>query len=315
VHFAVRAVGEGIVMGSVRWARWGFPLLAGLALVASSVACGAGQFRLRSAGAEPVVEEHLLAEQAPPPVQPTLTLSPERAATAAPTLPPAPTAVPIDIATVQVQALRVRAGPSTQHSIIVSVKLGQQLEVLGQNDNGSWLQVKFGDVEGWVAAEFVTVSAVVPTPEATEGLAPGGTHPVMNAPDRGLGVPRRNIQTFYEELGFAFTAGKTAEGQELLTGVNHTQQATIVLVGPEIDLAAASMTAITRYDQETMVLSVAYLLGFVSRVLPGWVEGPSWIEEHLREAKNGIPVTASVGPAGVRLTGSSEAITLSFATQ
>lgn len=53
--------------------------------------------------------------------------------------------------------LPLRSGPGTQYRILHhGLKSGTALEVLGQSDDGSYLQVRAGRMEGWVSSQHVS---------------------------------------------------------------------------------------------------------------------------------------------------------------
>lgn len=62
----------------------------------------------------------------------------------------------------------LRRGPGTVYGRIETVEEGSEFEVIGQNDDGSWLQVLVPaafddeeDSEGWVSADVVTISGMM----------------------------------------------------------------------------------------------------------------------------------------------------------
>jgi uncharacterized protein YgiM (DUF1202 family) len=138
--------------------RFGAPLLALLVLLAASLACGPTQFRLRSStpeatpGARATVQGQPDASEgvaSPTPALPTATPTAEAS--------PTPAA---QTGTVTATVLNVRAGAGTNQAIITQLKQGEQVTVIGRNDAGTWLHIRTAaGQEGWVSAEFVTVSA------------------------------------------------------------------------------------------------------------------------------------------------------------
>lgn len=58
--------------------------------------------------------------------------------------------------TVNVSALNVRSGPSTNNSRINTIGKGTKVEIL--STEGGWYKVKIGSQEGYVSAQYVTVS-------------------------------------------------------------------------------------------------------------------------------------------------------------
>ena len=65
------------------------------------------------------------------------------------------------VAIVQRDTLNIRSGPGTQHQVTASVAKGQQLTIIGRDND--WYQVKIsGNRTGWVAVWLVSVKAVDP---------------------------------------------------------------------------------------------------------------------------------------------------------
>jgi uncharacterized protein YraI len=54
------------------------------------------------------------------------------------------------------EGLNLRRGPATTHPILRVLSFDTELEVLGEPLNG-WLRVRFGEIEGFVAAQYVTI--------------------------------------------------------------------------------------------------------------------------------------------------------------
>jgi hypothetical protein len=73
---------------------------------------------------------------------------------------PADAALPVT-ATVT-QNANLRDGPSTDFAAVSSTSAGDQLTVLGQSDNGSWLQVRTDEGQvAWIAAYLVEIQGDV----------------------------------------------------------------------------------------------------------------------------------------------------------
>ncbi|UYZ20886.1 SH3 domain-containing protein [Mesobacillus jeotgali] len=56
---------------------------------------------------------------------------------------------------VNVNGLRVRKGPGTNHQVIGSFNSGQAVEILGFN--GNWAEVRTSKISGWVSKEYISV--------------------------------------------------------------------------------------------------------------------------------------------------------------
>ena len=82
---------------------------------------------------------------------------------------PSPTPVVERVATVATDLLNIRSDPSTSGSIQDTAATGAVFTVVGESDDGTWLQLaKDGTTIGWAAAEFLTV-------EERTVQAPAGT--------------------------------------------------------------------------------------------------------------------------------------------
>lgn len=59
---------------------------------------------------------------------------------------------------VNVNNLNLRAGPGTNYDIITKLGLGENLNVIGRNQDTSWLQIRRGGgVQGWVSAQYLNL--------------------------------------------------------------------------------------------------------------------------------------------------------------
>jgi hypothetical protein len=114
----------------------------------------------------------------------TPTLPPIEEATATLTLTLTPTPiVPLVTASVKVN---VRSGPGANYPIVGGLLPGKPLQVIGQNEAGTWWQVRQSDGHpGWVAAAVVEASHVeaVPIAQAPPPPAPTPT-PIPPTPAR-----------------------------------------------------------------------------------------------------------------------------------
>ncbi|MXZ22470.1 MAG: SH3 domain-containing protein [Caldilineaceae bacterium SB0665_bin_25] len=119
---------------------------------------------------------------------PTSTPEPTETVTREPSATPAATAMQRRI-TVD-RRLSLRRGPGNSHSIVIYVERNSQLEILGRNLAGSWIQVSYNDEIGWLPARYaddVTSIPIVatPTPLPKNTVAPTGT-PVPTATTEAL---------------------------------------------------------------------------------------------------------------------------------
>jgi len=56
--------------------------------------------------------------------------------------------------------MNVRAGPGTLYAILGQARPGEAYQVTGRNTDGSWWQIVFGGVAGWVLADLVSAVGV-----------------------------------------------------------------------------------------------------------------------------------------------------------
>ena len=79
------------------------------------------------------------------------------------------------MAVVNASILNVRISPTTDGQVVNTVTQGQQFDVIGRSQDGTWVQIgQDGREVGWVAAEFVTVQTV-------DASAPAATAPPAEA--------------------------------------------------------------------------------------------------------------------------------------
>lgn len=86
-----------------------------------------------------------------------------------------------------VQPINVREGPSTNYNIITALNAGEGVILIGQNDDGSWYNIRMSDGrEGWMAAQFIRVEpSTTPFPTLT---------PSPNLTSIALGTPQAPTQ-------------------------------------------------------------------------------------------------------------------------
>ncbi len=71
---------------------------------------------------------------------------------------PTPTGEAVIATNEGTSTVNVRANPNLNAEVLTSMEKGTQAEVIGRNEASDWLQVKLGDVTGWVFAETVVVN-------------------------------------------------------------------------------------------------------------------------------------------------------------
>ncbi len=111
-------------------------------------------------------------------------LSPIPTATPTPTDTPAVVGTPMGVVRTD---LNVRAGPGTQYDVVGRLAAETEVEIVGQNQAGSWWYIVYPDTPdgyGWVAADYVPssnaetvpiVAAPTPTPLPTDTPTPSPT--------------------------------------------------------------------------------------------------------------------------------------------
>ncbi len=130
---------------------------------------------------------------------PTVTLIPP---TASDTVTPSLTPTVVGIVSA-VEPINVRSGPDTANNIITALPAGTGVQVIGQNSDGSWYNIRLEDGrEGWMASRFVRV-ANTPTPFPTLTPSPDLTALFLGTPlpptelvsGRATATPPSQVQT------------------------------------------------------------------------------------------------------------------------
>lgn len=84
---------------------------------------------------------------------PWVTITPKPTSTS----PPSPTPV---MGIIHAKALNVRAGPGLEFSVLATVREGQEVPVLGRNQDSSWLLIRTPTgQEGWASAGYIVVES------------------------------------------------------------------------------------------------------------------------------------------------------------
>ena len=130
---------------------------------------------------------------------PTVTLIPPTASDT-----PTPSLTPTVVGIVSaVEAINVRSGPDTNSNIITALPAGTGVQVIGQNSDGSWYNIRLEDGrEGWMASRFIRV-ANTPTPFPTLTPSPDLTALFLGTPlpptelvsGRATATPPSQVQT------------------------------------------------------------------------------------------------------------------------
>lgn len=111
-----------------------------------------------------------------PTLRPTATITPIPTATATPN---------VLVGTVNSQALNVRSGPSTDYPRQFQLQNGDQVVVIGRNNDYTWLYIQSGGRVGWVFAQYLDL------------FDPGGylvSLPVIQAPATPTPAPTQRPQ-------------------------------------------------------------------------------------------------------------------------
>lgn len=126
--------------------------------------------------------------------------------------PPAePTATPVSAPQVSMsQVINVRSGPGTGYARVGQVDAGDTSDVLGRNNDASWVMINYSGGQGWVFAQLTTIQgdvnsvgvvevAAAPPPAATNTPVPAAPAP---APEpAGPTYPFKLTNMFGEKNG------------------------------------------------------------------------------------------------------------------
>lgn len=131
---------------------------------------------------------------------PTLTLIPPT-----PSDTPTPTLTPTVVGIVSaVQSINVRSAPDTNASVITALPAGTGVQVIGQNEDGSWYNIRILDDgrEGWMASRFIRVEntptpfpTLTPSPDLTALFLGTPLAPTELIPGRATATPPQQVQT------------------------------------------------------------------------------------------------------------------------
>ena len=106
----------------------------------------------------------------PPTDTPSPTATDTPSLTPRPSHTPTPTATPTVMAVVNArQRINVRNGPGIVFAAVDSLAPGDEVLFIGQNEDGSWYQVRLEDgADGWVSASLLRIEGEAPAPASNE---------------------------------------------------------------------------------------------------------------------------------------------------
>jgi polysaccharide biosynthesis protein PslG len=141
-----------------------------------------------------------------------------------------PTATPVveRMAAVATDLLNIRSEPNTSATIVQTAATGEAFVVVGESDDGLWLQLaKDGTPVGWAAAEFLTVEErAVSGPSGDAGSTAGGDQ-AGGAPVAGPALPATMTSPDYGVQAFLWWRPEIAENDLTLVkngGFNWVKQ-------------------------------------------------------------------------------------------
>lgn len=102
-----------------------------------------------------------------------------------------------------VQPINVREGPDTSYSVITALNAGEGVVLIGQNDDGSWYNIRMSDGrEGWMASRFVRVEpsstpfpTLTPSPDLTSLALGTPQEPTQLVSGQATATPPPQVQT------------------------------------------------------------------------------------------------------------------------
>lgn len=107
------------------------------------------------------------------------------------------------------RAINVRAGPGTLYAVLGVAGVGDSYPLLGRNEEGSWWQIAYGGLIGWVLADLVEAEGVgevplaqdippLPAQAITSGAGGSEIQPATTAPEDPCAyVGNKNSKKFH----------------------------------------------------------------------------------------------------------------------
>lgn len=175
---------------------------------------------------------------------PTFTFTPTQ--TAIPptaTLSETPTLTPTVFGIVNAtQAINVRQGPGTEYDILTALPAGEGVQIIGQNGDGSWFNIRLGDGrEGWIASSFIRVEPSS-TPFPTSTASPNLTSVALGTPLPTTAlVPLGNVTPTAPAQVRTGTPEDEAEAQEERTPTESVLAGVPVIEGSSVFQTATAL--------------------------------------------------------------------------
>lgn len=110
-----------------------------------------------------------------------------------PTMTPLPAADTLAATPVAIPsaAINIRSGPGTEYEILQTTSAGDQLILIGKNPEGTWWNVLFNGISGWVSGELVAVQNADTVPVVVDYPPP----PSTRTPEPTLVTPTPPLPT------------------------------------------------------------------------------------------------------------------------
>jgi len=115
------------------------------------------------------------------------------------------------IATVNVNVLNVRSGPSSTASIITTINKGTSYPVIGRSADSAWAQITVSGQPGWAMAQYLTFSGDFNTVPVVGGTAPPPPPTVAS----GKGLTLGNLRIRSAPFSYTPQVGLVPWGTEL----------------------------------------------------------------------------------------------------
>ena len=108
---------------------------------------------------------------------------------------PSPTITPQPDAGVANETLNMRSGPGTGFEILMTLKRGDELTILGMTSDRAWLNVRTGTRVGWVAAAYCTVNKTLSNALVVATVPVATMPPLPTSPPQPTSAPSQPTPT------------------------------------------------------------------------------------------------------------------------